>query len=181
MTTSTRDSRTGTRPPKAGGYDHAPAYSKDLECILDADVRDSGISFDALGAAVGVDGETLRNMLDAADRRQLGASRIARVLRRLGTPEPFNRYMRIDGNQIGGVVHQLVPVHVRAAGVDLLTDAAANSRELSEIVERLAYALASDGRVDAVEASDSLKLVRPALERLCGVCAQLEAIARRTA
>jgi len=177
---SSSDNRTRTPAARVGETASTPAYGKEFESCLDAYIRDeAGLSFDAVGAGCGLNGETLRLMLDPGDRHQLGASRTARVLRRLGTAEPFNRYMRIDGNQIGGVVHQLVPVVLRPCTGNVLVDLGGGARELGAIVEEVAGAVAGDGKIDAIEAAAALRLVRPHVERLMGVVAQLEAIARR--
>lgn len=170
-------SRTGARAPLAGNRAATP--TKDVEAALDAHIRDAGLSFDRLGLHIGVDGETLRLMLDPDDRRVLGASRLLPLLRALGTPEPFNAAARLPGHQIAGDQHQLLPIAARASTGDVLVDVASGARECGALVEMVAVA-AADG-IDPLEAAVVLRSLRPHLERLHGVCAQLEAIARRSA
>lgn len=175
-TTSARCDRVGNAATTA-----TSSYGWEVEAACDAFVRGpgSGLTFDRLGLSVGLSGEALRLMLDTDDRHQLGASRLPRLLRALGTPEPFNAVMRLDGHQIGGLVHQLLPVPTRGSSGDVLADTAAGARELTTILETLVGLM--DGGIDAVEAAIVLRLFRPHLERLHGVIGQLEAIARRGA
>lgn len=176
---SASDIRTGAPSPLVGNRPQSPlACAKDVETACDAYIRDTpGLSFDRVGLALGLDGETLRLMLDPGDRRQLGASRLLRLLRAFGTPEPLNAVARLPGNEIGGLTHQLVPVVVRPCSGDLLGETAAGARECTTALEALISCLA-DG-VDPIEAATLLRLYRPLSERLLGVVAQLEAIARR--
>lgn len=168
--------RTRTLAAQVGNRAQTP--TKPLEAALDAHIRDGGLGWDRLGLAVGCDGETLRLACDPGDRHVLAASRLVPLLRALGTPEPLNAYLRLPECRIGGELHQLVPVVAHASSGDVLLDAASGSRELGAGVEAIALSLA-DGRLDPVEAAAVLHLVRPCSERLLGLCAQLEAIARR--
>lgn len=78
--------------------------------------------------------------------------------------------------ETGGVTHQLVPCP-RASSGDLLADTAAAARECTTALEVLIELM--EGGVDPIEAVTLLRLYRPLSERLLGVVAQLEAIARR--
>lgn len=176
------EARTRASATGVGKLQASPTnYSKDFEAAVDAHIRapKSGLTFDSVGLRIGIDGETLRRMLDPGDRLQLGSSRVMPLLRALGTSEPFNAYARLDGHQVGGVMQQLLPTAVRASTRDLQRDIGGAARELGEIVEAVADALSDDGRINALEATGLLSLLGPHVERLHGVIAQLETLERR--
>lgn len=174
--TSSSDNRTRASASLVGKTASLPTYDKDLESAFEACRHSMRLSYDSLGNAIGLNGETVRQMFEPTDRHHLGASRIARILRAFGTAEPFNAYMRLPGHEIGGIPHQLVPCP-RASSGDLLADTAAAARECTTALEVLIELM--EGGVDPLEAVTLLRLYRPMSERLLGAVAQLEAIARR--
>ena len=170
--------RTPSRPGMVavGG----PTAPKDVEAAFDGHMRDAGVSFDAAGLALNLTGEALRTMLDPGDRHVLAASRVVPLMRRLGTVEPYNAYLRLPECRVAGVMHQLLPVVARPSSGDVMLDAATGIRELGGVVENAAIAM-TDGRIDPIEAAALAKVARPFLERMTGLVAHLEAIARRDA
>lgn len=163
--------RTPSRPGMVavGG----PTAPKDVEAAFDGHMRDAGVSFDAAGLALNLTGEALRTMLDPGDRHVLAASRVVPLM-------PYNAYLRLPECRIAGVMHQLLPVVARPSSGDVMLDAATGIRELGGVVENAAIAMA-DGRIDPIEAAALAKVARPFLERMTGLVAHIEALARRDA
>ena len=121
--------RTPSRPGMVavGG----PTAPKDVEAAFDGHMRDAGVSFDAAGLALNLTGEALRTMLDPGDRHVLAASRVVPLMRRLGTVEPYNAYLRLPECRVAGVMHQLLPVVARPSSGDVMKMRSATGCRLS--------------------------------------------------
>lgn len=171
--------RTPSRPGMVAVGGHTPP--KDVEAAIDGYMRSEscGVSFDSAALTLGVTGESLRLQLEPGDRHVLPASRVIPLLRRLGTVEPFNAYLRLDGCKIGGLTHQLVPVVVRPCSGDVLADTAEGTREIAVALQAVIARM--DGGIDPVEARELAPLYRALTERLAGLTAHVEALARREA